>query len=88
MAILPKTVHSAPFPHAVRAAPLEALVADTRLPRDDRTGIAGDPAEQPANDDAGKAPEKADRTDAERELTERVRRKINSIRKRTKRYVN
>ncbi len=64
-------------------------MASTKVPRDeDRTGTTSDPAQEPAAGDADEAPETAGRTDKERELSERVRRKIKSISSKTKRYVN
>jgi hypothetical protein len=63
-------------------------MASTKVPFDDRSGITTDPAKEPAHDDAGNAPEVRSRTDKERELTERVRRKIKSISSRTKRFLN
>jgi hypothetical protein len=63
-------------------------VASTKVPFDDRTGTTSDPAQQPSDNHAGEAPETERRTDKERELSERVRRKIKSINSKTKRYVN
>ncbi len=83
-----KTLHSAFFQYAARAAPSEALVASTKAPSNDRTGTAPDPAREPAGNDAGEAPETVHRNNEERELAERVRRKIKSISSKTKRYLN
>ena len=63
-------------------------MASTKVPCDDSTGTTSDPAQEPADNDAGKAPETVGRTDKERELSERVRRKIKSISHKTKRYLN
>ena len=63
-------------------------MASTKAPPDDGTSTTIDPAKAPANDDSGKTPAIESRTDEERELSERVRRKIKRFSSKTKRDLN
>lgn len=63
-------------------------MASTKVPFDDRSGDSIDPTKEPAGDNADGAREIVGRTDKERELSERVRRKIKSVSSKTKRYLN
>jgi hypothetical protein len=63
-------------------------VANTENPPDDENDNRIDPANEPATDNADGAHEIGGRTEAQRELTERVQRKIKSIGPKTKRYLN